>query len=229
MKNDKSLDDYLLLKTKSRCKGDSQKKEFISNLKMQFSDFDFSLEPSYLLNSLIKDFPSGIELEDFDHSIKICVCLDLLAELKVDSEIIEEDIILFTKNKIIPRAYDFEEDYCIQMLESVTRCLSEIGTKRSLHLIEVIVSNSIIEKSGSYTQIVSACLSAYKNISDRELLDFFVKHYPKIKDHFLFNKEGCLNKTESFEKSPMGSLDEKTYLFYSYLLQVNEVLYLKEP
>jgi len=215
-----NLKEFLKRKAKKHCKTERQEKAFIENFINRYNEVDFDIIPNHFLNSATKDFPSGIYAQDLDRGAEILTVINLLAELEVDPFEVELNIILFVKNKIMPHAFDYESDFIIGMLESIAWSLAELGTKKSLHLLDMIVTSSIIEKSDNYNHTVSACLYAYKMINDRELLSYFLRNYSKIKDGYLHNKEAIVEKIEYYSKHDMISKKE----YFSYLLYVNNIL-----
>lgn len=226
MKNKKTLNDYLLFKAKLECRLEKDIESYIELFTMhRYKGYDFSLDPISFLNSLIEGFPCGIESEDVGKSFEISTGISLLAELKVDSSDVEDQLIWFTKNSIIPWAFDQQQDHIIDMLEGIAWSLAEIGTRKSLHLIEMIISSPLIEKTGAYPHIVSACLYAFKQISERDILEFYLAHYPKIKDNHAHSKEAYMEKIDYYDRHPSKpAFTQNVFEYYKYLLRMKEIL-----
>ena len=146
--------------------------------------------------------------------------MQLFSELEVESEIIESDICGFVQEKLIPDVCESNNALSINNLESIVWGLGGIGTEQSLSLIETILSDAYHKSFSNYPFLISACLYAYKTITDKNLFKFFKNNYSRLQNSPMHREEVLIEKIEYFSRNKNNARDIAMADYYSYLLEV---------
>jgi hypothetical protein len=202
---------------------DNEKKNnnYIIEIKGRFIEHDFEQSPQILLKNLTDAFT--LEGENDKLEMRIITAIRLFAELNIEDENIEIEIISFLQNKLIPyiKMHNYEED--LNAMESIFWEFALISTEKSLPLIKNICSDTFYEKFHGYTFLISACLFAYKRITDKNMFKFFTYNYSKIKHNYIHKEEALIEKIDYCKKNLNTEQGKIIMDYYKYLLDISRV------